>query len=230
MTLTKLAASVLAVLSLLSMSAHGQATAGSGASGAVAPAASGTVGAAAAAAPAPAAVPHPIEVAGVKYDGQAEVAGQKLVLNGAGIRYKAIFKVYTAGLYLTTRSNTPDGVLANAGPKRLYIQMLRDIDGEELGKLFTKGMEQNATPAEFASAINGVLRMSEIFVQKKKLNTGESFGVDFIPGTGTVVFVNGKPMPGEAIKEPAFFNLLLKIWLGKSPADNGLKTALLGGK
>lgn len=229
MRLTKLAASVLAVLSLLSMSAHGQASAGSGASGTVAPAASGTVAAPAAPA-APAPVPHPIEVAGVKYDGQAEVAGQKLVLNGAGIRYKAIFKVYTAGLYLTARANTPDGVLANAGPKRLYIQMLRDIDGEELGKLFTKGMEQNATPAEFASAINGVLRMSEIFVQKKKLNTGESFGVDFIPGTGTVVFVNGKPMPGEPIKEAAFFNLLLKIWLGKSPADNGLKTALLGGK
>lgn len=226
MRFTKLAASVLAVLSLLSMSAHGQATAGSGASGAAAPAASGTVAAPAA----PALAPHPIEVAGVKYDGQAEVAGQKLVLNGAGIRYKAIFKVYTAGLYLTARSSTPDGVLANAGPKRLYIQMLRDIDGEELGKLFTKGMEQNATPAEFATAINGVLRMSEIFVQKKKLNTGESFGVDFIPGTGTVVFVNGKPMPGDPIKEPAFFNLLLKIWLGKSPADNGLKTALLGGK
>lgn len=229
MRLTKVAASTVAVLSLLSVSAHGQAPAGSSASGTTSPSASGTVAApAAAAAPVPA--PHPIEVAGVKYDGQAEVAGQKLVLNGAGIRYKAIFKVYTAGLYLTSRANTPDGVLANAGPKRLYIQMLRDIDGEELGKLFTKGMEQNATPAEFASAINGVLRMSEIFVQKKKLNTGESFGVDYIPGTGTVVFVNGKPMPGEAIKEPAFFNLLLKIWLGKSPADNGLKTALLGGK
>lgn len=232
MRLTLMAASVLAVSSLLSVSAHGQTAAGSSASGSVTPAASGTPTApatAAAAAP-PVAVPHPIEVAGVKYDGQAEVAGQKLVLNGAGIRYKAIFKVYTAGLYLTAPARTPDGVLANAGPKRLYIQMLRDIDGEELGKLFTKGMEQNATPAEFASAINGVLRMSEIFVQKKKLNTGESFGVDFIPGTGTVVFVNGKPMPGEAIKEPAFFNLLLKIWLGKSPADNSLKTALLGGK
>ena len=233
MRLTLMAAAVLAVSSLLSVSAHGQTAAGSSASGSATPAASGTTTpptTASAPPAAPAAVPHPIEVAGVKYDGQAEVAGQKLVLNGAGIRYKAIFKVYTAGLYLTAPAKTPDGVLANGGPKRLYIQMLRDIDGEELGKLFTKGMEQNATPAEFASAINGVLRMSEIFVQKKKLNTGESFGVDYIPGTGTVVFVNGKPMPGEAIKEPAFFNLLLKIWLGKSPADNSLKKALLGGK
>jgi len=218
MRLTLITATVLAVTSLSSLPVWAQAAAGASAAGSVPPAATATPPAA------------PIEVAGVKYDGNAEVAGQKLVLNGAGIRYKAIFKVYTAGLYLTSRAATPDAVLANTGPKRLQVQMLRDIDGEELGKLFTKGMEQNATGAEFASAINGVLRMAEIFTQKKKLSSGESFGVDYIPGTGTVVFVNGKLMPGEPIKEPAFFNLLLKIWLGKSPADNGLKTALLGGK
>lgn len=183
-----------------------------------------TMAAASAAAPA-----APIEVAGVKYDGNVEVAGQKLVLNGAGIRYKAIFKVYTAGLYLNARAATPETVLANTGPKRIHIQMLRDIDGEELGKLFTKGMEQNATREEFGRSITGVLRMSEIFVQKKKLKTGESFGVDYIPGTGTVVFVNGQLIPGEPIKGEDFFNVLLKIWLGKSPADSDLKVALLGG-
>ncbi|UXH78894.1 chalcone isomerase family protein [Roseateles amylovorans] len=172
----------------------------------------------------------PIEVNGVKYDTVVEVAGQRLVLNGAGTRYKAIFKVYTAGLYLNAKAATPEAVLANTGPKRMHIQMLRDIDGEELGKLFTKGMEQNATREEFGRAINGVLRMSEIFVQKKKLVTGESFGVDYIPGTGTVIFVNGKVMPGDPIKEAEFFNTLLKIWLGKSPADSGLKTDLLGGR
>ena len=171
----------------------------------------------------------PVELAGVKYPANVEVAGQKLVLNGAGIRYKAIFKVYTAGLYLNAKATTPDAILANTGPKRMHIQMLRDIDGEELGKLFTKGMEQNTSREEFGRSINGVLRMSEIFVQKKKLKSGESFGVDFIPGTGTVIFVNGAVVPGEAIKEPEFFNALLKIWIGKSPADNGLKSALLGG-
>ncbi|OWQ83039.1 hypothetical protein CDN99_27455 [Roseateles aquatilis] len=186
--------------------------------------------AAPAAPPAPAAVPAPIELAGVKYDGSAEVAGQKLLLNGAGIRYKAIFKVYTAGLYLNAKATTPEAVLANTGPKRIHIQMLRDIDGEELGKLFTKGMEQNSTREEFGRSINGVLRMADIFVQKKKLKSGESFGVDYIPGTGTVIFVNNAVVPGEPIKEAEFFNILLKIWLGKSPADNGLKTALLGGK
>lgn len=182
-----------------------------------------------AASAAAAAATAPIELAGVKYDGTVEVAGQKLQLNGAGIRYKAIFKVYTAGLYMNAKATTPEAVLANTGPKRMHIQMLRDIDGEELGKLFTKGMEQNASREEFGRSIVGVLRMSEIFVQKKKLKTGESFGVDYIPGTGTVVFVNGQLIPGDPIKGEDFFNVLLKIWLGKSPADSDLKVALLGG-
>jgi hypothetical protein len=170
-----------------------------------------------------------MEVAGVKYEAGAEVGGHKLQLNGAGIRYKAIFKVYTAGLYLNAKAGTPDAVLGNAGPKRLHIQMLRDIDGNELGKLFTKGMEENASREEFAKAINGVLRIAEIFTQKKKLASGENFTVDWQPGVGTTVLVNGKPVAGDAIKEPEFYNVLLKIWLGKSPADNALKTALLGG-
>lgn len=171
----------------------------------------------------------PLDIAGAKYDLSVDVAGQRLQLNGAGIRYKAIFKVYAAGLYLNTRAATPEAVLTNTGAKRLHIQMLRDIDGEELGKLFTKGMEQNATREEFSRSINGVLRMSEIFVQKKKLVSGESFGVDYVPGTGTIVYVNGKQVPGDPIREAEFFSVLLKIWLGKSPADNGLKSALVAG-
>lgn len=169
-----------------------------------------------------------VDVAGVKYEPQAEVGGQKLQLNGAGIRFKAVFKVYTAGLYLTSKAGTPEAVLANPGPKRLHIQMLRDIDGAELGKLFTKGMEENSTREEFGRSISGVLRIAEIFASKRKLASGENFSVDWLPGTGAVVSINGSRVPGEPIKEPEFFNVLLKIWLGKSPADAQLKDALLG--
>lgn len=41
-----------------------------------------------------------IEEAGVQYEDSIDLRGSKLQLNGAGIRYKAIFKVYTAGPYL----------------------------------------------------------------------------------------------------------------------------------
>ena len=168
-----------------------------------------------------------VDVAGVKYETVQDVGGQKLQLNGAGIRYKAIFKVYTAGLYLGSKAATTDAVLAAAGAKRLEIHMLREIDGNELGKLFTKGMEQNTPREEFMKSINGVLRIAEIFASRKSLNAGEYFSVDYIPGTGSVVMLNGKTM-GEPIREPEFFSALLRIWLGKSPADDQLKDALLG--
>jgi hypothetical protein len=176
---------------------------------------------------APAAKAQPVDVAGVKYEQGVDVGGNKLQLNGAGIRYKAIFKVYTAGLYLSAKASTPEAALAAPGAKRIHVQMLREIDGNELGKLFTKGMEQNATREEFMKSINGVIRMGEVFSSRKSLTSGESFSVDYVPGTGSVVLLNGKQM-GEPIKEPEFFTALLRIWLGKSPADEQLKDALLG--
>lgn len=169
----------------------------------------------------------PVDVAGVKYDASQQLGNSRLVLNGAGIRYKAVFKVYTAGLYLTAKAATPEAVLAAPGPKRLHIVMLRDIDANELGKLFTRGMEQNSTREEFGKAIPGTLKLAEIFAQKKRLATGEHFTIDYVPGTGTTVLVNGKPA-AEPIKEPEFHASLLKIWFGKSPADALLKDALLG--
>jgi hypothetical protein len=167
------------------------------------------------------------DTAGVRYPGTLNLAGSALQLNGAGIRYKAIFKVYTAGLYLTEKAGTPDAVLAAKGPVRLHVVMLRDIDANELGKLFTRGMQDNSPREEFIQMIPGTIRMGEIFAAKKRLLTGESFSVDWVPNAGTTVVVNGKPM-GEPIRERAFFNGLLRIWLGKNPADFQLKDALLG--
>ena len=168
-----------------------------------------------------------VEVANVKYDTAVDLAGQKLQLNGAGVRYKFVIKVYAAGLYLQHKASTTAEVLAAPGPKRIHIHMLRDIDGNELGKLFTKGVESNVSREEFAKSINGVLKLSEIFASRKQLNSGDSFFVDYVPGIGSTVLVNGKPV-GATIKEPEFFSALLRIWLGDKPADDSLKEALLG--
>jgi len=168
-----------------------------------------------------------VEVANVKYETAVDLAGQKLQLNGAGVRYKFVVKVYTAGLYLPQKAGTTAEVLAMPGPKRIHIAMLRDIDGNELGKLFTKGIEANVTREEFSKAINGVLKLSEIFASRKQLNSGDHFSVDYVPGLGSTVVLNGKPL-GETIKEPEFFSALLRIWLGDKPADDALKDALLG--
>ena len=168
-----------------------------------------------------------VTVADVKYEPTQTLGDSTVQLNGAGVRYKAVFKVYTAGLYLEKKASTPQEVASQRGPKRLSITMLREIDSTELGKLFSRGMEGNMDRAAFSRIVPGVLRMSQIFSDHKKLQAGDQFMIDWIPGTGTVITVKGK-VQGEPFKEPEFFNALLGIWLGNLPADFKLKDALLG--
>jgi hypothetical protein len=168
-----------------------------------------------------------VDAGGVKFEDVMDIRGTKLVLNGAGVRYRAVFKVYSAGLYLSKKAGTPEEAFAMPGPKRISITMLRDIDSGELGKLFTRSVEDNAPKAQMSRLVPGLIRMGQIFSDQKKLLTGESFLIEWVPGTGTVITVKGK-VQGEPFKEPEFFNALLSIWLGPNPADHRLKDALLG--
>ena len=168
-----------------------------------------------------------IELAGVRYPPTMPLGGNVLQLNGAGIRYKFVIKVYTAGLYLGGKAGSTDAVLAAPGSKRMHVVMLRDIDANELGRLFTRGMEDNAPKGEFSKFIPGTLKLADIFSQQKKLKAGDAFDLDFVPNVGTTVLVNGKPT-ADPIKEPEFYSALLRIWLGPHPADSQLKDALLG--
>lgn len=167
-----------------------------------------------------------VEIQGVKLEDNAEVQGSRLQLNGAGTRYKGPFKVYVAGLYLGKKAGTPDEVINQAGAKRLSITMLRDIDAAELGKLLTRGMEDNMAKSEMSKLIPGLMRMSQIFSDQKKMLAGDNFLIEWIPGSGSIITVKGK-VQGEPFKEAEFFKALMSIWLGPVPADWKLKDALL---
>jgi Chalcone isomerase-like len=168
----------------------------------------------------------PTTVAGIKFDTEATVGGQKLQLNGTGVRIRAVFRVYAAGLYTPSKVTKNEDVL-RPSVKRLQMVALRDVKGDEFGKLFTRAMEDNASREEFSKSINSVIRMGQIFADAKQFAKGDSIVLDFIPTTGLVVLHKGKQL-GEPLKEPEFQSLMLKIWFGPKPVDNELRKALLG--
>jgi hypothetical protein len=51
--------------------------------------------------------------------------------------------------------------------------------------------------------------------------------LDFVPGTGTRVLVDGAAK-GKPIAGDEFYKGLLRIWLGDKPVDGDLKKAMLG--
>ncbi|MEY4346495.1 MAG: hypothetical protein RL032_2327 [Pseudomonadota bacterium] len=168
-----------------------------------------------------------LEFSGVKVDDTATVAGTKLQLNGAGIRYKGPFKVYVGDLYTTKKVSSLDELTAAPGPKRMSMTFLRDIEAGPFGKLLTRGVEDNVPKAEMSKLVPGLIRMSEIFTVNKNLLPGETVTIDWIPGTGMVITAKGK-VQGEPFKEPEFYKAIMSIWFGPVPADFKLKDALLG--
>jgi len=51
--------------------------------------------------------------------------------------------------------------------------------------------------------------------------------LDFVPGHGTRVVINGE-LRGQPIAGRAFFDALLDGWIGENPVSESLKRALLG--
>lgn len=169
-----------------------------------------------------------VDTSGVEFPPELVLRGVRLARNGAGTRYRFVIRVYAAALYTTDAALTAEAALDTRTPKFLRVVMLRDIDATELGRLLTAGMQKNASRDELGRALPGMMRLGEVFAEKKRLLKGGSFSIEWVPGMGTLIAVDEVSI-GAPIPEPQFFSALMKIWLGSTPADTSLKQALLNG-
>jgi hypothetical protein len=167
------------------------------------------------------------EPAGKRFEPTAKVEDATLLLNGAGTRYRAIFKVYDMAMYTPRKVSTAQELLALPGPKRLDFVALRDVNSTDIGLAFVQGMRANATPEQTTRYLTATSRLIEIFSSRPKLLAGQDFGMQFVPGKGTTFFIQGEAQ-GAPVADAEFFNMVLNIWVGPSPADPLLKDALLG--
>jgi hypothetical protein len=170
-----------------------------------------------------------VDVNGYKFDDTAKVAGKDLKLNGAGMRTKIIIKVYAAGLYLPEKKATMAEIAAIDGPRRVTIVMARDVSSDTFGSAFMEGLKDNTSIAERNAMASQVNKFGEMFAMVPGLKKGDVLHLDWVPGVGTQCELNGKKL-GETVPDLAFYNALLRIWLGDDPVDSSLKPAMLGMK
>lgn len=168
-----------------------------------------------------------VEVGGVKFDESNKVAGQDLKLNGAGMRTKFVVKVYAAGLYLAEKKTTVADVMKQDGPRRVTLVMVRDVSSDDFGNAFMEGLNDNVDKTEKAKIVSQIGKFGEIFAKVDGLRKGDVLHIDWLPGAGTQIELNGKKLI-ENVPDIAFYNALLRIWLGEKPVDRSLKPALLG--
>ena len=170
---------------------------------------------------------QPAELEGVKLDPTAQVGGAPLSLNGAGVRTRAIFKVYVAGLYVPAKSNSAAALLGQKGPRRVAITMLRNVDADTFAGALIEGLQKNHSDAQLAGFKAQIDALSASLKAAGEAKKGDVIHLDFAPDIGTRVVVNGKPQ-GSAIPGEDFYTAVLRIWLGDKPADAELKKGMVG--
>jgi hypothetical protein len=168
------------------------------------------------------------EVAGIDLPETVQLANDTtpLVLNGAGIRKKFFFKIYVAGLYLPNRQTSTEAILNLPGPKRVRMHFLyKEVERDKLVTGWQEGFENNLDSASLKQLAPRLARFNQLF---RTMRRDDVIDLDYQPEEGTRVLFNGE-LQGRI--EGADFNAaLLKVWLGDSPADSSLKTALLEGQ
>lgn len=165
------------------------------------------------------------EVGGISIAERASVGGQELVLNGAGVRTRVVFKVYVGALYLPAKARTLAEVLAK-GPRRIQMSVLRNLTPDQLIDALVDGMKANNSDAELAAVKAQQDQMVATMKSFGEVKEKDVVTLDFVDGA-THIGMNGQvksTIPGEA-----FNAALTKVWLGDKPAQDDLKKAMLGG-
>lgn len=164
------------------------------------------------------------ELAGVQVEEKIRVGARDLVLNGAGIRVRAIFNVYVGALYLAEKKTVAADVLSDRGPKRIALTLLRDLTSQQLVDAFNDGMRNNTSADELEALKFRVEELAKLFTDGKR---GDEIHIDYLPESGTTIRVNGEQR-GRSIAGEDLSRAVLRTWLGERPADGDLKKSMLG--
>lgn len=174
---------------------------------------------------------HALEIEGVNVENRITLNDGKsqLILNGAGVRHKMmVSNVYVGALYLTSKHTEAEEVIKDPGPKRVAMHILVDeLTAQELTASLNNALAANHIPAELALVESRIRELNRMMSTIGVIKKGGVIHLDYLPGTGTQVTVNGEQK--ITIKGEDFFQAMLRIWIGKKPVDGRLRDAMLGG-
>jgi Chalcone isomerase-like len=164
-----------------------------------------------------------VEISGVKLPDTISADGKTLTLNGAGVRKKAIFKVYVAALYLERASKDASAILASPESKSMRLHILRDLKSAQITDAISEGFERNSKE-QLPKLQDRLKQLAQLIPDVAE---GDEVGLTWVSDKGTVVTVRGTER--GTITGRDFADALFAVWLGPDPVQQDLKMALLGG-
>ncbi|WP_298511484.1 chalcone isomerase family protein [uncultured Kordia sp.] len=150
--------------------------------------------------------------------------GQELMYNGAGVRKKAWFKLYSGGLYLQQKSSNAYDIRTADESMAIKLHITSGmISSKKMINAVNDGFDKS-TKGNTAPIANKIETFKGFF--SDEINDGDIFDIVYLKDKGVIVYKNGTEkgvIPGYEFKKALF-----GIWLGMKPADKKLKNGMLG--
>jgi hypothetical protein len=165
---------------------------------------------------------HAQTVGGVSLPDDIQIEGERLLLNGMGIREKYWQEIYVIGLYLPYRSGSADQIMYDNVPKRLQSTFIfPKVSREQLQDSLTENLDRNPSISHETKQ-----QMMLCRDWMEDLSAGDEIIFDYHPEVGTSVSIKGEVkgvIPGEE-----FMQAILYIYLGPNASFPPLRDDLLG--
>lgn len=166
-------------------------------------------------------------VSGVNVPEQVTAGSDTLVLNGAGLRQKFVFHIYVAALYTPKATHDPQAIITSTAPRILHLTLMRDINSKALVDALNAGLKDNCTAQELEALAPSLKAFQAMMEHGGEGTAGDPVVLAF---NAQGVSVSFKDKALGRVDDLRFASALLRVWLGDTPAQESLKSALLGQK
>jgi hypothetical protein len=161
------------------------------------------------------------EINGTYFEENLTVGNTTLKLAGVGLLRYWGFKAYVGAFYLEEGYQSEEALSDRA--KRIEIEYLRSIRGEDFGPATDKAIAENVDPETFVRLRPQIDYHNSLYQDVKP---GDRYSLTYVPGKGTELALNGQP---KGIIEGAdFAKAVFSIWLGPEPINESFKDQILG--
>ena len=173
-----------------------------------------------------------VSIEGVDLAPTVTAYGQKLVLNGAGVRKRGYFKADVTALYLPEKTTSADAIFKLDGVRRIQLNILRRFTSSTITRIFLADFKDHATDEEFKRLIGPIGQIGAAYANVKEVVKGDVVNLDWVPGRGWLAThngrslneVDGKPL---VINDKLAYQIYMRMYIGEG-APTELRNGLLG--
>ncbi|WP_051234750.1 TonB family protein [Marinimicrobium agarilyticum] len=146
-------------------------------------------------------------------------------LNGLASHQELGNEQFIGALFLESSQDSASGVLSSDGGKRMEMRITSSdgIAARRFSRMWIEGVSINNSGSVLTAQADNMVKFSNLF--RGRLRQNDIVRITQEPGTGVTIGLNGVEL--GVIEDEAFFDLLVKAWIGNVPLSSTFRNSLL---